>query len=393
MQEFYKKALIVFVGLVLLSVVVGYVCLDRTFLRESLLPAGTGELRWSSQAESDANQGGQSIVRIDDDKFSLSFEFTLAHKIQYPSVTVSLVFKDRDGKTTLVDLTPYDHLSFSVKCSPANILTFFALTFEDKVSVANDQLTYRGPSTFFSCSESWNRIEVDLTRLETPQWWFDMFKLQLSEREYQLNKVPRLSFGSSSQTPFDVPSKVQLEEIMLSGHNWVYIYLLGGFLLGVWGGYGFWFFRQHTQAVIGDLRDKIQRDRPLVAYQQLTVEPHRDKDKSAILHFMATNYSNAELSLEGMAASIAVSRTKINDILKAELGFTFTGYLNKLRLTEAARLLAEKEDANIAEIAYSVGYKNVSYFNKLFKEEYGCTPKTFKSICDRPPGASPAEPG
>jgi AraC-like DNA-binding protein len=129
----------------------------------------------------------------------------------------------------------------------------------------------------------------------------------------------------------------------------------------------------------------------LVAYQQLTVEPHRDKDKSAILHFMATNYSNADLSLEPMAASIAVSRTKINDILKAELGFTFTGYLNKLRLTEAARLLAEKEDANIAEIAYSVGYKNVSYFNKLFKEEYGCTPKTFKSICDRPPGENPAD--
>ena len=38
------------------------------------------------------------------------------------------------------------------------------------------------------------------------------------------------------------------------------------------------------------------------------------------------------------------------------------------------------EEANVAEIAYSVGYKNVSYFNKLFKEEYGCTPKTFKSL-------------
>jgi AraC-like DNA-binding protein len=64
------------------------------------------------------------------------------------------------------------------------------------------------------------------------------------------------------------------------------------------------------------------------------------------------------------------------------LGFTFTGYLNKLRLTEAARLLADKPEASIAEIAYSVGYKNVSYFNKLFKEDYGCTPKIFRSIYD-----------
>jgi AraC-like DNA-binding protein len=73
-----------------------------------------------------------------------------------------------------------------------------------------------------------------------------------------------------------------------------------------------------------------------------------------------------------------VNRNKVNEILKAELGFTFSGYLNKLRLTEAARLLADKGAATVSEIAYSVGYNNVSYFNKLFKEEYGCTPKVFR---------------
>jgi AraC-like DNA-binding protein len=51
-----------------------------------------------------------------------------------------------------------------------------------------------------------------------------------------------------------------------------------------------------------------------------------------------------------------------------------------LRLTEAARLLSENSGAAILEIAYSVGYSNVSYFNKLFKEEYGCTPKVFRSL-------------
>src|SRR5690606_9185091 len=115
-----------------------------------------------------------------------------------------------------------------------------------------------------------------------------------------------------------------------------------------------WFFNQHTQALVDDLRNKFQRDRPLVAYQQLSVETHKDKDRSAILHFMATQYANADLSLDTMTSAIGVSRTKINDILKSELGFTFTGYLNKLRLTEAARLLKQSEDANIAEIAYSV---------------------------------------
>jgi AraC-like DNA-binding protein len=72
---------------------------------------------------------------------------------------------------------------------------------------------------------------------------------------------------------------------------------------------------------------------------------------------------------------------------------TFTGYLNKLRLKEAARLLTEKSAATVAEIAYSVGYANVSYFNRLFKEEYGCTPKAFRTMAPPPSGESlPAEP-
>jgi YesN/AraC family two-component response regulator len=95
---------------------------------------------------------------------------------------------------------------------------------------------------------------------------------------------------------------------------------------------------------------------------------------------MATEYANPDLDVETIVNAIGVNRTKVNDILKSELGFTFSTYLNKLRLTEASRLLSEKDEANVAEIAYSVGYKNVSYFNKLFKEEYGCTPKTFKSL-------------
>ena len=128
------------------------------------------------------------------------------------------------------------------------------------------------------------------------------------------------------------------------------------------------------------MRDKVRRDIPLVAYQQLSQDLHRDKEQSAILRFMATEYANPDLDLETMVARIGIGRNKINEILKAELGYTFSTYLNKLRLTEAARLLGVKEASSVAEIAYSVGYGNVSYFNKLFKEEYGCTPKTFRKL-------------
>jgi AraC-like DNA-binding protein len=388
MQHFYNQALVSLLCLLLASGLVGYVCADKTFMRVSLLPGSETDLQWKSEPHTDVYQGGSSQLNIADDTFSLNFNFTLSRQAQYPFAAVNLVFTGDKTAPELVDLSAFDKIVFSAKCSTANTLSFTLLTFDEQVSKTGDFLSYRAPSTFFSCTSHWREIELDLTRLETPQWWFTMFKVDLSHKEYTLNKVAKLSFGSSFQSPMDVDANVQLSEITLIGHNWFYLYLFGVLMLLLWGAYAFWFFRQHTRTLIRELHNKIQRDRPLIAYQQVSVEPLRDKDRSAILHFMATQYANADLSLDAMASEIGVSRTKINDILKSELGFTFTGYLNKLRLTEAARLLAQAEDANIAEIAYSVGYKNVSYFNKLFKEEYSCTPKIYKSLCDKTPGSS-----
>ena len=54
--------------------------------------------------------------------------------------------------------------------------------------------------------------------------------------------------------------------------------------------------------------------------------------------------------------------------------------MNKLRLTESSRLLTDKSSSVVSEIAYMVGYSNVPYFNKLFKVEFGCTPKSFRIL-------------
>jgi AraC-like DNA-binding protein len=123
---------------------------------------------------------------------------------------------------------------------------------------------------------------------------------------------------------------------------------------------------------------------PFVAFRDLTGESFEDEEKATILRFIATNYANAGLDLDGVAAGTGASRDKIIDVLKAELGMTFSSYLKKLRLTEAARLLTEKASATVTEIGYSVGYPNAPYFNKLFKEEYGCTPKVFRNLAIQP---------
>jgi len=388
MLEFYKKALLTLLGLLLLSALVTYWCLERTFLHSVLLPAGASDFQWQVEPTTDIYEGGESRVEVYDDNYSLDFELFVSDAAEYPHAALALAFKDGAGPSAPVDLSRYGALTFQVKCTPSNVLAFTAFTFDEQVTQPGDLLTYRSPNTYFSCDEQWREVGLDLTRLETPQWWLDRFQLKLSMSGYQLDKVLQVQFGSSFQSPMELESRVQLNELQLEGRDWRYLYLLGAFLFGAWAAFGVWLFRQHTRALMSDLRNKVQKDRPLVAYQQLSMSPQHDRDKEAILRFLATEYATPELNLDTMVKAIGVSRTKINEILKAELGFTFSGYLNKLRLTEAARLLAESNEVSIAEIAYGVGYKNVSYFNKLFKEEYGCTPKVFRSVYEDASGDS-----
>lgn len=380
MLIFYKKALALLLALLVLSALAAYWALERTFSHQALLPSEESGLPWRSLADNDASQGGESSVVIEDDRYSLDFVLTLSDAAEYPFAGVVLNFVDAGGEPVMPDLSAYSQLAFNVKCTPANVLSFSAQTFEKGISKAGESLTYRSPMTYFSCDEQWSRVTLDLTRLETPEWWLDEFELKLSMSDYTLDQVPQLVFGTTHQSPMAEPARVQINDLILNGREWGYLYALSAFLCLIWVMAGIWLFREHTRALTASLKSKLQKDQPLVAYQQLTVEPRRDRDKDAILRYMATEYANSELNLEAMVKAIGVSRTKINSILKAELGFTFTGYLNKVRLTEAARLLSAGGGTSIAEIAYSVGYRNVSYFNKLFKDEYGCTPRMFKNI-------------
>lgn len=62
----------------------------------------------------------------------------------------------------------------------------------------------------------------------------------------------------------------------------------------------------------------------------------------------------------------------------------FTAYLNDYRLTMASRLLLSSEDS-VLTIAGDTGFNNLSYFNRIFKEKFGITPREFRRHMDIPP--------
>ncbi|UPQ79460.1 response regulator [Flavobacterium azooxidireducens] len=86
--------------------------------------------------------------------------------------------------------------------------------------------------------------------------------------------------------------------------------------------------------------------------------------------------ANSEFSSDDFAASIGMSRMQLHRKLKSLLGVSTSEFLRNERLKASTELL-KKGKANISEIAYSVGFNDVSYFSKCFKEMYHCTPTEY----------------
>ena len=391
MQEFYKKSLLVLIALLAVDALLAALFIFLSHPTYTLSPTLRDGVRWEASTSVDGDLGGTSTVRLrESGPDKLAFDYRLTKVAQYPFAGARFVARDAKGNYATADLAKYDTITFVARCSPADPMMFGMTIFDEKISTPGDFITYRPPGTYFSCNEHGVPVSLNMRRLTIPGWWLFTMKLDLSSQDYKLDKVTVLAFGSSSQTPFNVDSQVEISNIRLHGHDYRYIAAFVVILLAGWIMFGVWFFRTHARTLAASLNCKLKKDLPLVAYRQLTVAPYRDEEKASVLKFIATNYTNPELDLESVVAGTGANRNKVNEVLKTELGMTFTSYLNKLRLTEAARLLTEKGAATVAEIAYSVGYANVSYFNRLFKEEYGCTPKAFRTLA--PQQAPPGEP-
>lgn len=93
---------------------------------------------------------------------------------------------------------------------------------------------------------------------------------------------------------------------------------------------------------------------------------------------LETELSNADFSTDDFATKIGMSRMQLHRKLKSLLGVSATEFLRNERLKTAVELL-KKGNGNISEIAYCVGFNDVSYFSKCFKEVYNCTPSEYKS--------------
>jgi AraC-like DNA-binding protein len=82
------------------------------------------------------------------------------------------------------------------------------------------------------------------------------------------------------------------------------------------------------------------------------------------------NISDSELDIEAFSLKVGVSRMQLYRKLHALTDMTVKEFIRHIRLKRASQLLAQQK-MNVSEVAYEVGFKDLSHFRKNFKREFG----------------------
>ena len=94
------------------------------------------------------------------------------------------------------------------------------------------------------------------------------------------------------------------------------------------------------------------------------------------LCYIHDNY-HRDITLEEVAGVVFMNSAYFSALFKREMGQSFVVYTNGLRMKEAGRLLSEGE-LRAVEISHLLGFRDVSYFNRVFKKHYGKSPSEYK---------------
>jgi YesN/AraC family two-component response regulator len=142
------------------------------------------------------------------------------------------------------------------------------------------------------------------------------------------------------------------------------------------------------------LKKPIQLDSLLESVRTLTakgwgvvtsvtsVEPDDDARRAdprirLALAFLRAHFAE-EITLDDVAREAALSRSHFCRLFRHETGALFHEYLLQLRVSRAKALLPDRH-LTVGEVAYSVGFNDLSHFDRTFRRIVGRTPTEYRT--------------
>lgn len=96
-----------------------------------------------------------------------------------------------------------------------------------------------------------------------------------------------------------------------------------------------------------------------------------------VLKYIETHYKNGTLT--DIANEIKQPTYYVSRLLKKHMNSNFKELLQQRKLQQAAYLLT-RTSLSTEAVMEAIGYDNSSYFYRIFREKYGCSPREYRNI-------------
>lgn len=113
------------------------------------------------------------------------------------------------------------------------------------------------------------------------------------------------------------------------------------------------------------------------ALQLEDYQEHQPQDMTvSVIAYISEHYLE-DLTLSSLASHFGIGKYALSRLFSNVLGCNFISYINSLRISYAEFLLYNT-DMSIIRIAIESGFHNQQTFNRIFRQQHGCTPKEYR---------------
>lgn len=97
-----------------------------------------------------------------------------------------------------------------------------------------------------------------------------------------------------------------------------------------------------------------------------------------------THLSDPDLDQQTFLDALGLSKSTFYRKIKSLTGLSISTFIRNIRLKAACRLMEEKKNMRISEVAYAVGFNDPKYFSSCFKKEFGVQPSEYQERFGQP---------
>jgi AraC-like DNA-binding protein len=114
----------------------------------------------------------------------------------------------------------------------------------------------------------------------------------------------------------------------------------------------------------------------------LRPDTHSEELVRQVAGYLSAQYAEP-VTIEGMAEELGYNRAYLSRLFKHHTGLSPATFLAKLRVDQGRRLLRERPELTVEQIASSAGFADALYFSKQFRRWYGQSPTEYRASVGR----------